>query len=928
MLELLQAAAQVGQQSESVALPENTLTFVIQYANQPDLDTERARIEDLLGGGGFDLVPYSVEDDPELLILQFTGVPREQSPDFLFAAANDLNEALGTVSVTPDIGAIYSDLGTPAPDTEGIIGNIFWGMCQSNAGSPADSEWARKNIRVDRAEAQHGVSGAGILIGQPDTGVAIHSELGSGLDMATGTNIIDGTGDPTDPLSKDMKSPGHGTGTSSAVISRPGSRVTGTAIGATLVPVRVVNSVVIGDGFRVAKGIDHARRNGCRIVTMSLGGPFTGPSLARGIVRAVKADMIVLAAAGNCVRVVTYPGYDRNIIAVAGVDHRGKRWKGSCRGRAVDIAAPGENVHVARRVVVMPGHNPSQSEKADVNSRGQGTSFAVALTAGVAALWLERFGFDAIKTEARRRGMFVQFLFRHALQSTAQKPAGWNSRQMGAGIVDAEKLLNTALRDLPGDPIPLESSNPALARFDSEFEGEQIAAEASFVAFDWSLREDPDRASTLENSIVPLPSALLADRIDTTLPVGLATPAAIGAPATPPVPLEEAVKRLAVSHGPGLEAANTVDTENALETIRATGSETILEQIDTALANRRAAHPDLVNPDLQAEAMNKIRDTLDSLTNEQDDPGISLAERRITLEALVKLSGRPAIRVNADGSEVTDPQLGDWRAKLVPTRHKWRPLTDAVGRIDVQLQDGSWVHAGTGFVVGDGQIMTNRHVLDTFAEPLPAPAEEQKFVMRRKASIIFDPQATDETTRYEITDVVTAGSQRIGGFVSLDKLDMAVVNFAVDNSHDAPPTALSLSTQSTTDIDLTDILVAGYPAEPRGSHGPDSADAEFLSFWDRIAELYGEEYGVKYMSPGKVLERPGEVFDDNKSWVFTHDATTLAGNSGSGIISLHGEMRFCGLHFGGSTLTQNFAHDVVQVFAQGDGVFDPALVGG
>jgi hypothetical protein len=33
-------------------------------------------------------------------------------------------------------------------------------------------------------------------------------------------------------------------------------------------------------------------------------------------------------------------------------------------------------------------------------------------------------------------------------------------------------------------------------------------------------------------------------------------------------------------------------------------------------------------------------------------------------------------------------------------------------------------------------------------------------------------------------------------------------------------------------------------------------------------------------------------------------------------------MEFCGLHFGGATLTQNFAHDIDAVLRQGDGVFD------
>ncbi len=923
MLELLKGAAQVAHRTESEAVPPGLLSFTLEYDRSPDPEAERARIEALLEGGGFDLFPYSREDDPELLILQFPGLEAEQSPDFLMEVAQDLRDALDIASVTPEIRPPYRDVLAMPPMTEGL-GDVIWAICTSKAASPGDPDWARKLMRVDRAEARFGVDGKGILVAQPDTGVADHVEIQSGIDQAKGWDFVANRPGPVDPLSAKMGSPGHGTATSSLVASRRSHVVTGSATGATLVPVRAVNSVIIGQGVSVAKAVDHARKAGCRVITMSLGGPIAGRALARALARAAAADMIVLAAAGNCVGQVTYPAWDRNVIAVAGVDEHGKRWKGSSRGSAVDIAAPAENVHVARRVALAGGQQPDLSL---IDRQGQGTSYATALTAGVAALWLQHFGPDAVRTEARKRGQVVQELFRAALRHSARVPAGWDHANMGAGIVDAEKLLDTPLASVPAGPGPRNES-PALAAFGQDFEGTRFEAEASFVAFDWLMRDRAESVPVVETPLPARPSPQFAAQIDRTPPGGQPAPALILSPKTPPVPIDDALKRLAVGRSGKLESAGEIGFDDALERVRTEGTDSILDTAKGAFDARARAEAGRVDTGIQAEALRRMDAALSTLAA-PDRPGAMPAdETRVVLEALVKLTGRPAIRVRGDGSEVLDPLLGDWQGDLVPTRAKWQKLTDAVGRIDVKTADG-WVHAGTGFIIVDGAVMTNRHVLDTFAEPIPSTSGQPTFLMRREASIIFDAGAADETTRYSISGVITAGKNRIGRFVNLGSLDMAVLAMSADNGHGPPPPAIDRATVSLTDPAVRKLLVAGYPAKPSAAQAPDAAGdaAQFLAFWDRIEELYGDTYGVKYMSPGLVMARPGEVAGDPKHWVFTHDATTLPGNSGSAIISLDGATQFCGLHFGGETLTQNLAHDIASVFATGDGVFSTAFLG-
>jgi hypothetical protein len=80
---------------------------------------------------------------------------------------------------------------------------------------------------------------------------------------------------------------------------------------------------------------------------------------------------------------------------------------------------------------------------------GQGTSYAVATVAGIAALWLSRFGPDAVRQEASKRGISVSQLFKTALQHSARRPAGWDADNFGAGIANADALLQLPLEAIP-----------------------------------------------------------------------------------------------------------------------------------------------------------------------------------------------------------------------------------------------------------------------------------------------------------------------------------------------------------------------------------------------------------------------------------------------------------------------------------------------
>ena len=374
-------------------------------------------------------------------MLQIPGLERTVDSRSLFSIAHELRALLGAVTVEPDLGSEFYQEPVPGDAApEGVLKDLFLGGCFVPGDPPADHRWALDRAGVLDAFDVSPARGAGIRIAQPDTGVTRHAEL-SDVTIADGFNVLAGTSDPTDPLSGGGN-PGHGTGTASVAVSGPSGQVLGSAPAATLVPIRCVESVILTfDGGAVAKAIDHARVRGCHVVTMSLGGT-PSRAMQRAIRQAIQSGMIVLAAAGNCVHFVVYPARYDEVIAVAGSNVNDGTWPGSCHGGAVDISAPGEKVWKA---VAGPGGTSVGG--------GQGTSFAVAITAGVAALWLSHHGRPKVLAAANRRRMSVQALFREVLIESARVPVGWRTSEFGAGIVDAEALLSRTLEG-PVAPAP------------------------------------------------------------------------------------------------------------------------------------------------------------------------------------------------------------------------------------------------------------------------------------------------------------------------------------------------------------------------------------------------------------------------------------------------------------------------------------------
>ena len=372
------------------------------------------------------------------------GVETAEVADSPFELGYAFAEATGALTAEPELGTDFYLAPRRGDDQlEGI--DDFPPGCWVDASEDPTAQqprWAVKKIKATEAweiaPKPGGKSqGEGILVFQPDTGIANHVELEGGMiNTALAYDFIENKKGAVDPLDDDGN-PGHGTGTASVVASRASGKVAGAAPLATLVPLRAVTSVIVFDHGRVAAAVEYARRKHANVITMSLGGAWSS-ALRTAIGKAIADGIIVMAAAGNCVGFVVWPARYEEVIAVAGYNIKDKPWKGSCSGDAVDITAPGEFVPRANRA-------PQNEGSATDVRGGQGTSFAVALTAGVAALWLSHFGLAAIKG-ALEPGETVQDRFIALLKQSAWRPAGFDTENFGAGIIDAEKLLKQGLQ--------------------------------------------------------------------------------------------------------------------------------------------------------------------------------------------------------------------------------------------------------------------------------------------------------------------------------------------------------------------------------------------------------------------------------------------------------------------------------------------------
>jgi hypothetical protein len=329
---------------------------------------------------------------------------------------------------------------------------------------------------------------AGIRIGHIDTGCTRHPALGFSGDTSSfvrnelGKNLFAAKVTPPQGLDSLTTPPeetgpfdnltgangGHGTRTLSTLAGFYDTAdpqtpcFYGAAPGAEVIPYRVTDSILI-DPVQdlIAAAIRDAVGKGCRVLSMSLGGIVPRAELANAIDHAYERGVVVCAAAGNVIDEVTYPGRYNRVVTLGGVGPVGAAgfapWKDSARGQYVDVCGPADGVRRASA--------ERRKGKIDyiVLPNGSGTSYATAMCAGVAALWLAKRR-QELETAYGTPNWRWPAAFKQLIKATTTRPANWDTANWGRGLYQADQLLAASLP--PAETLHQEAK--ASAPFDPQ----------------------------------------------------------------------------------------------------------------------------------------------------------------------------------------------------------------------------------------------------------------------------------------------------------------------------------------------------------------------------------------------------------------------------------------------------------------------------
>ncbi|WP_316227178.1 MULTISPECIES: trypsin-like serine peptidase [unclassified Bradyrhizobium] len=272
------------------------------------------------------------------------------------------------------------------------------------------------------------------------------------------------------------------------------------------------------------------------------------------------------------------------------------------------------------------------------------------------------------------------------------------------------------------------------------------------------------------------------------------------------------------------------------------------------------------------------------------------------VEAVIHADGsRPVFFIRRGEVERTGVEAGKWGEALDSHIRAIREVLPVVGRIGVRQSRFSY--SGTGFLVGQDLVVTNRHVLQTFA----VQGTDGNWNLYQDATIDFLGEIDNPATlSFKITKVVFAGPELILG-LDPKRLDVALVAIEPLTAGATLPAPAVLSSKSGTVSSRRDLYVVGFPAAADLYYG--SGDpAVGTEFADVLSSLFRDEFGVKRLAPGQIDAGIGTVDDGGKQWAFEHDASTMGGNSGSMVTDFGDGSTVIGLHFGGGPRRENYAH--------------------
>lgn len=251
-------------------------------------------------------------------------------------------------------------------------------------------------------------------------------------------------------------------------------------------------------------------------------------------------------------------------------------------------------------------------------------------------------------------------------------------------------------------------------------------------------------------------------------------------------------------------------------------------------------------------------------------------------EAIVLAELRPAFFIMDDGLDLENAIECDEAllSGIAGNKAALETASQGVGRIDL-TNHFTLPYAGTGFLIDETLVVTNRHVALIFAERLRSGNR------MRRGRFGADMEARLDYRRYlGSTERLRADVVEILYIARDDEPDFALLR--VERNDGAPKLELLGGDHAPIQAG-TPVAVVGYPAE--------DGDRNDQALMD---EVFKGQYQVKRFAPGFVTDRGSDNI------LIMADYSSLAGNSGSPMIGLESGKVF-GLHFSGRFMENNYA---------------------
>lgn len=190
-----------------------------------------------------------------------------------------------------------------------------------------------------------------------------------------------------------------------------------------------------GNDRAIANAADYCRDKGCKILNMSLGSSMPSSRINGMLKELAQEGILIAVAAGNDGGEVNWPAQCDWVLAVSALDQRRRLADFSCRGSAIDVAAPG----------------------VEIPSLGLGTGLAIMSGTSMATPWVAGYLADVFAVYARANlappktvDEALKWLIGHSIDLGS---AGIDP-EYGAGLPDPEKFGNSIPAPGPAQPLP------------------------------------------------------------------------------------------------------------------------------------------------------------------------------------------------------------------------------------------------------------------------------------------------------------------------------------------------------------------------------------------------------------------------------------------------------------------------------------------